>query len=348
MPQISIIVPVYNAEKYLRECIDSILRQKYKDFELLLVDDGSSDNSPAISDEYARTDERVKVIHKPNGGVSSARNAGIDASKGKYIVFVDSDDRTGPNYISDMYEAHVQCNADAGKILIMSDYQPFTESGPESRELPEEISVDFAEGNGDVNAFRNLVFQTRVFTPCCKLYSKSIIDEYNLRFDTALKSAEDFDFNFRYIEQTDYIRYIPSVQYDYRVGYKKYTPSNHGVLGDSEIKSVHIMANGIVSLAKRMGVYDEAYDEICIWAAKKHYFNRLPMLFAESEEVGTSERRKLYKALTSDKVYRSLYKRGIILLDESTTRLVGSRFDCFASWLMFYRALEIRNKKSER
>lgn len=92
IPEISIIVPVYKVEPYLRSCVDSILQQSFTDFELILVDDGSPDRCPEICDEYARQDERVRVIHKENGGLSSARNAGIDAARGHYIGFIDSDD----------------------------------------------------------------------------------------------------------------------------------------------------------------------------------------------------------------------------------------------------------------
>ena len=92
MPKYSIIVPVYKAEDTIRECIDSVLKQQYTDFELILVDDGSPDNSGGICDEYAANDSRIRVIHKENGGVSSARNIGIDTALGKYIIFRDSDD----------------------------------------------------------------------------------------------------------------------------------------------------------------------------------------------------------------------------------------------------------------
>ncbi|KAF3371822.1 glycosyl transferase family 2, partial [Enterococcus faecium] len=92
MCEISIIVPVYKVEKYLRKCVDSILAQTFTDFEVILVDDGSPDNSGKICDEYAEKDNRVRVIHKENGGLSSARNAGIDVARGKYLGFVDSDD----------------------------------------------------------------------------------------------------------------------------------------------------------------------------------------------------------------------------------------------------------------
>ena len=89
---ISVIVPVYNVEKYLSRCVDSILHQTYKDFELILVDDGSSDKCPQICDDYAQYDQRVRVIHKENGGLSDARNVGTEAAKGEYLIFIDSDD----------------------------------------------------------------------------------------------------------------------------------------------------------------------------------------------------------------------------------------------------------------
>ncbi len=91
-PKISVIVPVYNVEKYLSRCIDSILAQTFTDFELLLIDDGSPDSSGKICDEYAKKDGRIRVFHKPNGGVSSARNLGLDYARGEWIAFVDSDD----------------------------------------------------------------------------------------------------------------------------------------------------------------------------------------------------------------------------------------------------------------
>ena len=98
MPTISIIVPVYKVETYLHHCVDSILLQTFTDFEVILVDDGSPDNCPAICDEYAMQDERIKVIHKENGGLSSARNAGLGIAQGEYICFIDSDDILHPRY----------------------------------------------------------------------------------------------------------------------------------------------------------------------------------------------------------------------------------------------------------
>lgn len=103
-PKISVIVPVYNVEKYLRRCIDSILAQTFTDFELLLIDDGSKDSSGEICDEYARNDERVRVFHKENGGVSSARNLGLDNAKGEWVSFVDADDIIYSNNLDILFE----------------------------------------------------------------------------------------------------------------------------------------------------------------------------------------------------------------------------------------------------
>lgn len=104
IPEISIIVPVYNVEKYIRRCINSILDQTFKSFELILVDDGSHDDSGLICDEYKRRDNRIQVIHKENGGLSDARNSGIEAIRGRYVTFIDSDDWVSKNYLSVLYE----------------------------------------------------------------------------------------------------------------------------------------------------------------------------------------------------------------------------------------------------
>lgn len=111
MPEISIIVPVYKVEQYINKCVDSILGQTYRDFEVILVDDGSPDGSGRLCDEYAKEDSRVRVIHKPNGGLSDARNAGIDVARGHYIGFVDGDDYIAADMYQVLHEAIVKANA---------------------------------------------------------------------------------------------------------------------------------------------------------------------------------------------------------------------------------------------
>ena len=109
---VSIIVPIYNVEKYIKECIDSIINQTYKNLEIILVDDGSPDCCPKICDEYSKKDKRIKVIHKENGGLSSARNAGLDVAKGEYVSFIDSDDVVDEKFIETLYNLCIENNCD--------------------------------------------------------------------------------------------------------------------------------------------------------------------------------------------------------------------------------------------
>lgn len=119
MPKISVIVPVYNTEKYLHRCVDSILAQTYTDFELLLIDDGSTDGSGAICDELAQKDSRVRVFHQENGGVTSARKLGVKKSRGDYIYFVDSDDSIYNNALDVIYA----CMTDEYDLVVSNCIQ---------------------------------------------------------------------------------------------------------------------------------------------------------------------------------------------------------------------------------
>ena len=126
MPLVSVILPIYNVEKYLNRCLDSVVKQTYRNLEIILVDDGSTDNSGAISERYAETDERITVYHKKNGGLSSARNYGIDRCNGEYITFIDSDDYVENDYVSYLFEL---LNNQTYKLSICSIYNDFEESG---------------------------------------------------------------------------------------------------------------------------------------------------------------------------------------------------------------------------
>lgn len=123
-PQISVIVPVYNVEPYLHKCINSIINQTHKDFELILIDDGSPDSCGLICEDYAKRDRRIKVIHKENGGLSSARNSGIEVAKGKYIAFIDGDDYVHPNMLEVMYNTAEQHSSD----MVVCDFVKVNEN----------------------------------------------------------------------------------------------------------------------------------------------------------------------------------------------------------------------------
>lgn len=134
-PLVSVIVPIYKVEKFLRQCVDSISNQTYRKLEIILVDDGSPDNCGAICDEYAAGDERIRVIHRKNGGLSAARNTGLDAAKGEYFFFVDADDWISENTIQKMLDTYEETNAD----LVICNIKPFYEAeyaGPKKQDSP--------------------------------------------------------------------------------------------------------------------------------------------------------------------------------------------------------------------
>ena len=122
-PLISVIVPIYKVEEYLSRCVDSIINQTYKNLEIILVDDGSPDNCPKICDDYAKVDSRIKVIHKKNGGLSNARNAGMKVATGEYISFIDSDDYISLDFINVLYDTIVSVNSDIVECNVVKFYE---------------------------------------------------------------------------------------------------------------------------------------------------------------------------------------------------------------------------------
>lgn len=175
---ITVIIPVYNVEKYMRECLDSVINQSYSHLEIILVDDGSTDYSGKICDEYCKMDIRVKCIHKKNGGLSSARNAGLDIATGNYIAFIDSDDIYELNYIEILYRNIVEFCAD----ISCCKYMRFNESKPDN--INQFISK--TECISSVKCMENILYQYRdhIFTVAVwnKLYKRAIFDSIRFPF----------------------------------------------------------------------------------------------------------------------------------------------------------------------
>ena len=170
---VSIIVPVYKVEKEIKRCVDSILNQTYRNIEVILIDDGSPDHCPVICDDYARMDSRVKVIHKENGGLSDARNAGLDVAEGTYIAFVDSDDWVERDYIETLYVNAIKENADISII----GFSMVWESGKIRRfSTDNEYYILNKE-----QAIRELLKQNKFYCMVCQKMYKAYIFE-NIRF----------------------------------------------------------------------------------------------------------------------------------------------------------------------
>ena len=211
-PFITIVIPVYKVEKYLNKCVDSILAQSFTDFELLLVDDGSPDNSGAICDEYASKDSRVKVFHEQNGGVSTARNVGLDNAKGLWCCFVDSDDWVAPTYLENfLIEGMDDCQ------LLMQSFNKFYEK---SRKTITTVLPDKSfDGPDRVVAFLENFSGVHNGLIWHRLFRLDIVREHNCRFPEGVPFAEDGWFFF------DYMRYVKHAKSTSKVGYNYFIRS---------------------------------------------------------------------------------------------------------------------------
>lgn len=214
MPKVSVIVPVYNAEKYLHECVNSILNQTLSDLELILVDDGSTDSSPVLCDQYAAQDARVKVIHKANGRAASARNAGLRAATGEYVAFVDSDDWIS----SDMYEKMLQTGAD----VTLCDYVRFQNE----REIPF-TQKSVVAGFYDKPQMREKIYPHLVMdgieypitiSNWAMLISREIIIENQLSYREDIHVSEDAPFGSEVLYCANSFAYLAGARfYHYRM-----------------------------------------------------------------------------------------------------------------------------------
>lgn len=210
MCKISIVVPVYNVERYLTECVDSILNQTFRDFELVLVDDGSKDNSGKLCDEYAQKDSRIKVIHKENGGLSDARNAGIAVAKGEYIGFVDSDDCVNQDMFFKLYELVQEYRAEIA-ICSFSQIDQDGSLGESFIDLENEqvISKMLAQ-----EKYFEGYSQAMIYTVAWnKLYKRSLFE--TMRYPKG-KTHEDEFVTFRLLGAASVIAYTPYCGYLYR------------------------------------------------------------------------------------------------------------------------------------
>lgn len=239
MPKISVIVPVYNSEKYLHRCIDSILSQTFTDFEVLLIDDGSTDSSGEICDEYAAKDSRVRVFHKENGGVSSARNMGLDNAYGEYSIHVDSDDWIEPNMLQDLYQKAYDTQAD---MVICDFYEEYNDSKTIRH-------VNQRPSSNDSQTVLYELFQHLHGSCCNKLIKRSCYNKYNIKFPNDLNMGEDLYVMVNLLKHPIKVAYLQKAYYHY-------------------VKNVNensiVQSTNLSVLKKRLEIFDHlTKDNVC-------------------------------------------------------------------------------------
>ena len=260
---ISIIIPVYNVEKYLNDCIESVVNQTYSNLEIILVDDGSPDNSPKICDDWSLKDSRIKVIHKSNGGLSDARNAGLDICSGEYIAFIDSDDYIDEDYIKLMYDFA----KDNSLELVQCGVKLVTED----KGLIESIGYDkncilsYKEHNlamYDAHPSDNVI-------SCNKLYHKKLFD--NCRFPFGILNED---------EATVYKCVFDAKQ----VGVLKNRMYNYVQHQNSIVNSVFNVKKLVITdiLKERARFFEEQNEPELAYAAQKHYINLMMATYAKT------------------------------------------------------------------
>lgn len=213
MADISIIIPVYNKGPALCGCLDSVLGQSFRDFECILIDDGSTDDSPGICDRYAAADRRVRVLHKPNGGVSSARNAGIGLAEGRFLFFCDADDTLPADALQKLLPSADDFDSqlivgDIDHILIDTAKNTLQSTKGYNRSYCQ-ISTDDAE------ALYSFWLRNNMLSACGKLFVRQIVTENGLRFDPGLVVMEDYAFVIDYLSHCRRLYMIPDVVYRY-------------------------------------------------------------------------------------------------------------------------------------
>lgn len=205
-PLISIIVPCYKVEKYLSKCIESVIAQTYQNLEIILVDDGSPDNCGKICDEYADKDSRIKVIHKPNGGLSDARNVALDVAKGDYITFIDSDDTVSADHVETLYRLveKYQCKLSVGQWQMYKEGTPLIVKQSKKKEILY---------NSPKEAVTAMYYQEEFDNAACvKLYHRSIFD--GIRFPKGLVFEDDYTV-YRLLFKSDKVAYSNHITYHY-------------------------------------------------------------------------------------------------------------------------------------
>lgn len=228
---VSVIIPVYNAASYLSRSVGSVLNQSFDNWELILVDDGSSDNSGILCDEFSQKDNRIRAFHQPNGGASSARNAGIEKARGIYLCFIDADDSVSPHYLEDLVEDMV---LEKDIDLVIQGIHKLFHDGRTQEYIPQSKICHMTE---DCRLYYSIY---QHLGPCSKLFRLDIIKKYHLNFNANLVVAEDYDFLLRYLLHSQKLHVSNKANYYYY--------SNDGSL-----------SSRIYSFEQEYNVYHNAY-----------------------------------------------------------------------------------------
>lgn len=296
IPRHSIVVPAYNTAGAIGRCIDSIIAQSYGDWELIVVDDGSTDATAAIIDTYAATDGRIRALHIANGGVSAARNVGIEHARGEYIMFVDSDDWIEPDYLRQV-EMHRNDDADIYMMGITLDYTGNDETiyYSEIKGAPRHIHFT-ADGLYDNIGY--MIKTMNMESACLKSYRRKFLQEHGIRFRAGMIIFEDFYFVINCLKQKPSVTLIPFIGYHYVVDIA-YNPAARR--GNRDLyPSLHLLFEALDELADKAVQSPYSYETLIRTIA-----NKIQVVIGQAPTATTLSKKKLpFKQISKDEVIR--------------------------------------------
>ena len=312
---ISVIVPVYNVEKYLNRCIDSIINQTYKNLEIILVDDGSPDNCGKICDEYAKKDSRIKVIHKENGGLSDARNVGINIARGTYVGFVDSDDWIEEEMYEILYNNILKYNADLSTCNFIRTAKNVKKSYNKGN-----IIKIYTRGEY-LKKFFKIGTQECVYYAWNKLYRRELLSKE--QYPVGLTS-EDVEGTFKYLLKCEKVVTTKKICYNYFYNEKSITESN---FSDKDLDLIKIW-DDVLKISKKSGNHE--YIQMAILNRKRINFTLLFRMAKQLDRVEINskyknEKEKLIKDLKKDR--KILLKANIPISRKIMVIFISTNFD---------------------
>lgn len=282
---ISVIVPVYNTEKYLHRCVDSILAQTFTDFELLLIDDGSTDSSGAICDEYAQKDSRVRVFHKENGGVSSARNLGLDKAKGKWVTFVDSDDWIKESFLNKLYINEIE------SVDIVISYANYVGKPNYKNYIEGKYKIELVEL---LFLHNDLAWQT---SPWAKLYKTEICRD--IRFKEGMHIGEDLVFLYSYLMKCKYFYVFKLTDYNYLIDDNLTLTRRINKL-DEELFSYENISRILNAFVDRFNIREEIVLSKINWI-RAYYVQRVLNSMYHNETISQNKRLDVISSIEIEK-----------------------------------------------
>ena len=297
-PLISIIVPIYNAEKYLKRCVSSICRQTYTNIEIILVNDGSKDSSLAICQEFGKQDQRILIKDIPNGGVSNARNTGLLAASGEYIQFLDSDDYMLDNYIEELYDQMTTSAVD----MVVCSIKVLNNNLDELDYWDAENHVLDLE-HPDKDVVYNFFDKFLVFGPVNKLFKKEILATNNILYDTSISYGEDLLLNLEYLQYSKKIGFNNQVYWPY---VQDNTNSLSNKRRPDKIHIVKKLHASIRTFFERTGCNEDRFKRL-LHQRMFDYCHNECFAVINDETLGFSEQRNFIHGILKDKELRESY-----------------------------------------